>query len=116
MILWEQQTQQILEHHGLMNFIVHPDYILGDKAQSAYRSLLSLLAGLRRDNGVWIALPREVNRWWRQRDRMKLTPKGEGWSIEGEGSERARIAFASLQGEQLVYSFTEKPATCTVRA
>jgi hypothetical protein len=116
MTLWEQQTQQILKHHGLMSFIVHPDYILGSKAQRAYKSLLSLLARLRRDSDVWIALPREVNRWWRQRDRMVLTCKGEEWSIEGEGSERARIAFASLQGEQLVYSFTEKPVACTPQA
>lgn len=116
MKLWKQQTQQILNHHGLMNFIVHPDYILGDKAQSAYKNLLSLLAGLRRDNGLWIALSRDVNRWWRQRDQMELTRKGEGWLIEGEGSERARVAFASLQGEQLVYSFAETPVICTTQA
>lgn len=116
MDLWKQQTQQILEHHGLMNFIIHPDYILGDKAQNAYKRLLSLLAALRGDNGVWIPLPREVNRWWRQRDRMTLTRKANGWSIEGEGSERARVAFASLRGEELIYSFTEDPISCTAQA
>jgi len=56
---------------------------------------------------VWVALPRDVNRWWRQRDRMVLTQKGENWSVEGEGSERARVAFATLQVDRLVYSFAD---------
>jgi len=114
--LWEQQTQLILKHHGLMNFIVHPDYILGNKAQGTYKSLLSLLGGLRQDYGVWVTLPREANRWWRQRDRMVLTRKGQDWSIEGEGSERARIAFASVQDSQLVYSFAEEPKAVLSRS
>lgn len=113
--LWEQQTQYILRHHGLMNFIVHPDYILGDKAQDTFKRLLGLLATLRQDRGVWIPLPREVNRWWRLRDQMTLTRKGDRWVIEGKGSERARVAFASLHGDELVYSFDQKPlsVSCT---
>jgi hypothetical protein len=72
---------------------------------------MSHLERLHRDNGLWLALPREVSRWWRQRDQMVLTRKGGSWSIEGEGSERARVAFAILQGEELVYSFADKPET-----
>jgi hypothetical protein len=66
----------------------------------AQMSLLSSLARLRREHGVWVALPRDVSRWWRQRDRMVLTRKGRNWSVEGEGSERARVAFATLQGDR----------------
>jgi hypothetical protein len=109
MTLWNQQTELILKQHGLMNFIVHPDYILGERAQSTYKSLLSSLANLRRKHGVWVALPRDVSRWWRQRDRMFLTRKGGNWSVEGEGSERARVAFATLQVDRLVYSFADQP-------
>jgi hypothetical protein len=109
MNLWEEQTELILRHHGLMSFIVHPDYIIGERAQGVYKSLLSSLKRLHRENGVWLAFPREVSRWWRQRDRMILTRNEQGWSIEGEGSERARVAFASLQGEQLVYSLAQEP-------
>jgi hypothetical protein len=105
--LWRQQTEIILKHHGLMNFIVHPDYVTGKKEQDAFRKLLASLANLRDRSAVWIALPRDVNRWWRMRDRMTLTREGGAWAIQGEGSERARVAFASLQDDQLVYSFTE---------
>jgi hypothetical protein len=110
MDLWQRQADLILKHHGLMNLIVHPDYILTERAQGAFKNLLGMLANLHKDKGVWLSLPKDVNRWWRQRDRMVLTRKGEGWCIEGEGSERARVAFASLQGDQLAYSFCEKPA------
>jgi hypothetical protein len=58
---------------------------------------------------VWITLPREVSNWWRQRDQMTLTRNGDEWTIQGEGSDRARVAFASLDGDRLVYSFAAKP-------
>jgi hypothetical protein len=35
---------------------------------------------------------------------MKLVPQGDGWRIEGEGRERARIAYTSEHDGQLVYS------------
>jgi len=37
---------------------------------------------------------------------MKLVPQGDGWRIEGEGNQRARIAYAREHDEQLVYSLT----------
>ena len=67
-------------------------------------SLLDYLNRLRSDYGVWIALPKEVDRWWRERSRMTLHPEGRGWRIEGAGNERARVAYAQLEGEGLAYS------------
>lgn len=114
--LWEQQIQEILKQNGFMNFIVHPDYILGEEAQNAFKRLLARLAEMRKENNLWLALPREVNRWWRQRDRMTLTQKGGEWCIEGEGSERARLAFASLQDDELVYSLAESKSASALPA
>ena len=37
---------------------------------------------------------------------MKLVPQADGWRIEGEGRERARIACASEHDGQLAYSLT----------
>jgi len=105
--LWQQQIQFIHRHNGLMNFIVHPDYILRQQAQDAFKSLLGVLGRMRQEDNLWLALPRDVNRWWRQRDAMTLSFRGSEWCIEGEGSERARLAFASLKEDQLVYSLAE---------
>jgi hypothetical protein len=92
--IWKTQIELIMEKHGLLSFIVHPDYATTGPERKVYEALLSHLAGLRRDRGLWIATPGEVNRWWRQRAGMRIVEDREGVRIEGEGSERARIAYA----------------------
>jgi len=108
--LWKQQTELILRQHGLLNFIVHPDYIIAKRPQDTYKSLLGYLTGLRAERELWIAHPREVSRWWRQRKEMKLERRNGSWAVEGPGKERARIAFARLEGEELVYTLEDKMA------
>ena len=50
-----------------------------------------------------MALPREVNEWWHQRSQMRLVRRGNSWEIEGPGKERARVAYANLEGNVVVY-------------
>jgi hypothetical protein len=102
--LWRKQIGLILKQHGLISFIVHPDYIIGAREQAAYRSLLAELSKLRSEKNVWIAQPNEVNRWWRARAAMKLVCSGGQWSVEGPGRERARVAFASIAGNDIRYA------------
>jgi hypothetical protein len=106
--LWKQQVEMILKRNGLISFIVHPDYIIVERAQRVYRELLAYLASMRDSAKLWIALPGEVDRWWRSRAEMKLVQHGDAWdhpSIEGPNRERARVAFASLQDGHIVYRF-----------
>lgn len=102
--VWERQIALITEKNGLVSFITHPDYLREKRAQGAYKSLLSCLAGLRSKGKIWMALPGEVNHWWRQRSQMRLVRRGFRWEIEGPGKERARIAYASLEGDRVVYT------------
>ncbi len=102
--LWEEQIRTIVERHGLISVIAHPDYLTGARERDVYLQLLRHLADLRDREGVWMALPGEINRWWRNRREMTLVPDGAGWRIEGPDSERARVAYASLEDGQLVYS------------
>ena len=95
--LWKQQIEVIMQKHGLISFIAHPDYIAAPRERNVYEALLRHLVGLREKKGVWLTTPGEVNRWWRQRAEMSLVETGKGWRIEGEGKERARIAYASEQ-------------------
>jgi hypothetical protein len=101
--LWRKQASIILGGHGLMNFIIHPDYIIEPRAQSVYKALLDYLNQLRSDHKVWLPLPGEVDRWWRERSNMQLVPDKTGWSVEGPGSSRARVAYARIEGDQIVY-------------
>ena len=92
-----------MEAHGLASFIVHPDYLIEARARDTYKSLLAFLENLRSEGKVWLALPREVNEWWRARSQMKLVCQGNNWVIEGPQNDRARVAYAVLEGGRLAY-------------
>lgn len=102
--LWRQQIANIRQQHGLISFIVHPDYLETPQARSTYTGLLGYLKELRTEAGLWTVLPKEVDSWWRQRNKMRVVAQDNGWRIEGAGSERARIAYASLDQGKVVYS------------
>ena len=101
--LWTRQIASITKRHGLVSFIVHPDYIRTRRTSDTYKRLLDHLAGLRAEAKHWFALPGAVSRWWRNRSRMKLVQRGHAWEIEGPGKEQARVAFASLVGGKVLY-------------
>lgn len=101
--LWLDQIGRIMRQHGLVSFIVHPDYLDTPAARDAYTTLLAHLDKLRAESGLWIALPGEVDTWWRQRSQMKLVPCDSGWRIEGDGAERARLAYATLHDGEITY-------------
>jgi hypothetical protein len=106
--IWTRQLDAITRQHGLASFIVHPDYVIEKRARATYQALLEHLARTRDERQMWIALPREVDRWWRQRSDMSIVRDGAGWRIRGFGSERARIAFATLAGDKVVFSFEKR--------
>jgi len=103
--LWEQQIQIIKGKHGLMSFIVHPDYVTTTRERQVFERLLERLAGLRDRERVWIATPGEVNRWWRQRAQLSLVEDGGSWSIEGEGKGHASVAYAREVDGKLAVTF-----------
>jgi hypothetical protein len=103
--VWQQQIELIMQRHGLMTFIAHPDYIASPRARRVYEELLGHLGQLRESKRVWTTTPGEVNRWWRQRAEMRLIEDEDGWRIEGSGKERARIAYASEREGRLVFTF-----------
>lgn len=107
--LWKRQCELIMSKNGMMSFIVHPDYIISKRANAVYEQLLDHIAELREQKGVWVARPGEVDVWWRQRHKMRIVPEGNSWRIEGEGSERARLAYARVQDGQLRLSLEDHP-------
>ncbi|HTT17810.1 MAG TPA: hypothetical protein VMG82_02630 [Candidatus Sulfotelmatobacter sp.] len=101
--LWKNQIDLILKKSGLMSFIVHPDYVINDGVSDLYRKLLGYLRDLRESTNLWFTLPVQLDAWWRQRSKMRLVPNGKDWRIEGEGAERAVIAYAKKVDGNLVY-------------
>jgi hypothetical protein len=111
--LWKQQIELIRAKHGLISFIIHPDYIIDRKNRSTFEALLQYLKDLKAEKNIWTPLPREVASWWKERSNLRLVEVNGTWQIEGERKERARIAYATEKDGQLVYSFKsakQKPA------
>jgi len=106
--LWRQQIDLILAEHGLISFIVHPDYIRTTRENYVYMQLLAHLDRLRAHRKLWVAPPGDIERWWRQRHAMRLVRDAAGWRLVGEGSSRARLAYAVLDGERVTYEVDDQ--------
>ena len=103
--VWKQQIALIQKKHGLMQMIVHPDYIIDNAARRVYADLLGYLSEMRARGETWIALPGEVAAWWRLRNQLRLVDEGGSWRIQGEGRDRAQIAHALIVDGKLAYEF-----------
>ena len=101
--LWKEQLELILDKSGLASFIIHPDYVIHPRVRKMYIELLDYLHELWRSQRLWLALPSEVDRWWRVRSKLLLVRNANGWRIEGEGCERATLAYARNVDGKLVY-------------
>lgn len=103
--LWKRQLDLVMAKYGLANFIIHPDYVTTEHEMATYKELLGYLRQLAVEKNIWMPLPRDVASWWRDRANMRLVEVNGRWQIEGKGSERARIAYASEKDGKLAYSF-----------
>jgi hypothetical protein len=113
--LWKKQLDLIRQRNGLMSFIAHPDYLINRRARKVYETLLDYLRHLVTREKIWAALPGEVDHWWRARSQMKLVQKGRGWEVKGPEAERARIAWAVVEGDKLIYELAPARAQEGVR-
>jgi len=113
--LWEEQVATITRSHGMATFIIHPDYVIEARARQIYEQLLRHLADLRSNNNLWIARPGEINDWWRARAGMQLVREHDNWRVEGDGSEYARVGYAKVEDDRIVYR-VEQGAECSTTA
>ena len=108
--LWKTQIALLQKRNGLISFIAHPDYLIDSRARGVYESLLTYLQQLVERENIWMALPGEVNSWWRARNEMRLVQQDGNWTVEGPDSNRAQVAFAVLDGGQLRYELAKPGA------
>ena len=89
-----------MRNHGLINLILHPDYVLSDERLARYEAFLIFLRT--RGDGGWFALPRDVAQWWRARAQLRCVEDESGVRLEGPEIAGATIAWARLEGDQVV--------------
>jgi hypothetical protein len=110
--LWQRQVAEIVARHGLVSFNVHPDYVTERRARGVYVELLRWLRELCAREHIWLALPGEVERWWRARSQMRVVERSDGWAIEGPVAPCARLAWATLRSGYLTYEAAESGPDC----
>jgi peptidoglycan/xylan/chitin deacetylase (PgdA/CDA1 family) len=93
--VWISKAQFLRENNGMALVLTHPDYAGDPRLANGYRDLLEAFHG---DDTAWQALPREVARWWRERDASALRRDGDGWRIDGPASAQGRVGLAGLGG------------------
>jgi len=101
--LWKQQLALIRERNGLMSIITHPDYLIEQRGRRVYESLLEFVRAMVDRDKTWVALPRQLDLWWRARNEMTLVHSENEWEIVGPEKERARLAYAVLDGDHFMY-------------
>ena len=90
--LWTDKADWLAGHHGLVNVIVHPDYLDTPARMAAYEQLLVHLRAL---PGSWHALPCDVAAWWRERAALDVA--------DAERHPRARVWHARAEGEGIAF-------------
>ena len=88
--IWREKLAAIVAQSGMALMLVHPDYVISDARLDLYRSFLE---HVRETTGRWHALPRDVARWWRERQQSQLRADGVGgWQIDGVAAARGRVS------------------------
>lgn len=93
---WIEKSEWIMRHRGLINIIVHPDYVVSAESLGRYEAFLEFLAGA--PDG-WHALPRDVAAWWRQRAALRVDEHG---AIVGTSDQPATAAYAREENGAVV--------------
>lgn len=98
--LWIEKASWIIEHHGLVNIIIHPDYMMTDRNLGYYEEFLRFIT---RQENLWLALPREIARWWKDRAASCITTESGAPKIEGPAKDRGRVVWAVLESGNVHY-------------
>jgi peptidoglycan/xylan/chitin deacetylase (PgdA/CDA1 family) len=88
---WTRKSDWIIEQHGLVNLITHPDYLDTPRRLRMYEEYLEYLST---QQGGWHALPRDVAQWWRARAALHLSREDGDVRIEGPQAQHASVAWA----------------------
>lgn len=93
--IWTEKAAWIARHGGLVLINVHPDYMEDDRRLALFEEFLVFMKA---QQGMWHALPREIARWWRDRNQSGLQCAGGQPTVEGPAARRAGIVQHVLRG------------------
>lgn len=96
---WTQKSAWLIENHGLINVIVHPDY-MNPQRLALYDEFLQFLTV---QEGGWHALPRDVAQWWRERAALCAELQDTDGELPEQAMGRASAVWTRVDQGQVVY-------------
>jgi hypothetical protein len=90
--VWFEKARFLRERGGLAVLLTHPDYLLDPGPLGEYERFVSFAAA---EPDAWVALPRDVARWWRRRHASALEPRGDTWAVVGPAAGEARAVLGA---------------------
>ena len=93
--IWTAKADWLAANHGLVNVLVHPDYMTSPGRLELYDRLLAHLTSLA---GGWHGLPHELASWWRLRAALEHSFAG---AVAGGLPNAATIAYAARDGDRI---------------
>jgi peptidoglycan/xylan/chitin deacetylase (PgdA/CDA1 family) len=98
---WVHKSDWIMRNHGLINLIVHPDYVVDPARLALYERFLAFLA---RQSERWHVLPRDAAEWWRQREKLSIGFNAEGApTVVGDSDFQPTVAHAVERAREIVF-------------
>jgi peptidoglycan/xylan/chitin deacetylase (PgdA/CDA1 family) len=97
--VWKDKIKYIEILNGLINIIIHPDYIFKYNRIEYYSQYLNFLQS---KENIWHSLPMDLADWWKRRDKSEIRfDKNEQPYIEGSAAKDGVIAEAILDAGNL---------------
>lgn len=96
---WIKTVQKIKTVNGLVQINIHPDYLTTPDRLILYENFL---AYMKSELNCWHALPRDVARWWRDRNNSELVLAGTKLYVDGPARDRAKVMSIRLHEGDLV--------------
>jgi len=108
--IWFEVASKIMDQHGLINIIVHPDYLIDSNGLARYEAFLQWLQLQQQQHSIWVALPKEVAAWLKSRSQQQLRYDTSNWRVDGPETERSQIAYVSVTNHGLSFDIDEQAA------
>ncbi len=100
--IWKKKASWIIANHGLVNIIIHPDYMLSEQQLWYYEEFLKFITSF---ENIWFALPRDAARWWRNRSQSEIVTPGGIPVIQGPAADEAVVIRVVAEGDSIEYRF-----------
>lgn len=103
---WAQKSEWIIHHHGLINLLVHPDYMRTPERLGHYERFLHFL---KEQEGGWHALPAEVAGWWKTRSALDVACVAMRSGSPGAALLQPTLARARERDGEVVFALDAAP-------